>query len=52
MTFCNNLLDYGVIVRNLISFGLHNCTRVTLGTKEENKTFKEACLKVMEGITA
>ena len=52
MTFCNNLLDYGVIVRNLISFGLRNCTRVTLGTKEENKTFKEACLKVMEGITA
>ena len=48
--FCNSLLENGVIVRGLEAFGLVNCTRITIGTKEENKIFKETFLKVIERI--
>ena len=48
--FCNSLLENGVIVRGLEAFGLANCTRITIGTKEENKIFKETFLKVIERI--
>ena len=50
--FCNSLLSNGVIVRNLGAFGLPNCTRITIGSKEENKIFKETSLKVIERIIA
>ena len=33
------LLKNGVIVRDLIGFGLPNCIRVTIGKSDENKTF-------------
>jgi histidinol-phosphate aminotransferase len=33
------LLKRGVIVRNLISFGLPECIRVTIGTQDENLFF-------------
>ena len=48
--FCSSLLENGVIVRGLEAFGVANCTRITIGTKEENKIFKETFLKVIEGI--
>ena len=31
------LLENGIIVRDLVGFGLPNCIRVTIGTKKENK---------------
>ena len=33
------LLENGIIVRDLIGFGLPHCIRVSIGTKEENKIF-------------
>ena len=33
------LLENGIIVRDLIGFGLPKCIRVTIGTSEENKLF-------------
>ena len=48
--FCTSLLENGVIVRSLEAFGLGNCSRITIGTKEENKIFKETFLKVIERI--
>ena len=38
-----NLVEYllknGIIVRDLIGFGLPDCIRVTIGTKQENELF-------------
>ena len=34
--FCSDLLKKGVILRNLDSFGLPECVRVTVGTSFEN----------------
>ena len=38
-----NLVEYllknGIIVRDLVGFGLPECIRVTIGNKEENKIF-------------
>ena len=33
------LLENGIIVRDLIGFGLPNCIRISIGTKKENKIF-------------
>jgi len=33
------LLENGIIVRDLVGFGLPKCIRVTIGTNEENKLF-------------
>jgi len=33
------LLENGIIVRDLVGFGLPDCIRVTIGTKEENELF-------------
>ena len=33
---CNDLLTQGIILRNLLSYGL-NAVRITIGTKEQNK---------------
>jgi len=49
-SFYNSLLENGVIVRGLDAFGLANCSRITIGTKEENDIFKETFLKVIERI--
>jgi len=48
ISFCDALLTRGVIVRNLSSFGLDRCARVTIGTKEENQIFKKACIEVVK----
>ena len=48
--FCHSLLENGIIVRNLKAFGLESCTRITIGSKKENKIFKEGFLKVMESV--
>ena len=50
-TLCNRLLEGGIIVRSLDAFGLPHCMRITVGTEAENEKFKEAFLKVMEGMT-
>ena len=31
------LLENGIIVRDLVGFGLPNCIRITIGTKKENE---------------
>ena len=49
-SFCEDMLSNGVIVRNLIAFGLGNCCRITIGTEEENKIFIKECMNVMESI--
>ena len=46
--FCrfNSLLEKGIIVRQLDSYNLPNCLRITIGTKDEmNKT-----ISVLKGI--
>jgi len=45
--FCNILLKKGVIVRNLSSFGLPNCVRITIGITDENN-FLINCIKGLE----
>ena len=45
--FCNSLLKKGVIVRNLSSFGLADCVRVTIGVSDENN-FLINCIKELE----
>ena len=35
--FCDSMLKKGVILRHLLSFGLPNCVRVTIGVPEENE---------------
>ena len=45
--FCNSLLKKGVIVRNLSSFGLVDCVRVTIGVSDENN-FLINCIRKLE----
>ena len=45
--FCNTLLKKGVIVRNLSSFGLSSCVRITIGISDENN-FLINCIKRLE----
>ena len=47
---CEQLLAEGVIVRNLIGFGLPHCMRVTIGLEHENQVFKQAFLKVIKKV--
>ncbi len=45
------LLAKGIIVRSLVSFGLPNCVRVSVGTEEENRLFLDEfsyCVKKYE----
>ena len=49
-TICEELLKQGVIVRNLVGFGLPNCMRVTIGLENENHIFKQAFLKVIKKV--
>ena len=49
LNFCNLLLQNGVILRSLDAFGLPHCTRITIGTSNENRIFKKMFLKVMKG---
>jgi len=37
----SDLVEEGILIRNLDEEGLHNCLRVTIGTEEENNTFME-----------
>ena len=45
--FCDNLLKKGIILRNLSSFGLSECVRVTIGLPDEN-SFLINCIKELE----
>ena len=45
--FCDNLLKKGIILRNLSSFGLPECVRVTIGLPNENKSLIN-CIKELE----
>lgn len=42
------LLEQGVIIRHLKSFGLPNCLRVSVGAEHENKTFVAALRTALE----
>ena len=46
--FCDSLLSHGVIVRNLVAFGLPNCTRITIGNKDENDFLLDVTRKVLD----
>ena len=39
--FYNEMLNKGIILRLLSGFGLSNCVRVTIGSKDENKIFSD-----------
>jgi histidinol-phosphate aminotransferase len=43
------LLEKGVIIRHLKSFGLPNCLRVSIGAEQENKLFIEALRGALDG---
>jgi len=43
----NRLMRQGVIVRNMIGWGLKDCIRVTIGTMEENRKFINALRRVL-----
>ena len=43
----NHLLDDGIIIRQLDSYGLPNCLRITIGTKKE----MEATIKSLKKIS-
>ena len=45
--FCDTLLKKGIILRNLSSFGLPECVRVTIGLPDEN-IFLINCIKELE----
>ena len=42
-----NMMKERVIIRPLTSFGLPECIRVSIGTKEQNKRFVAALKKVL-----
>jgi len=44
--FANHLLDEGVAVRPLASWGAPNCIRVTIGTPEQNQAFLRAAQRI------
>jgi histidinol-phosphate aminotransferase len=42
-----SMLKYGVIVRDMLQYGLNNFIRVTIGTKKENERFIRVIKKVL-----
>ena len=47
ISFTQNMLEEGVILRRINAFGLPNCVRVTIGLPKEIDHFKRAFLKVL-----
>lgn len=45
----NEMLKFGVIVRDMKQYGLKNFIRVTIGTKKENQRFVKVIRKVLRG---
>ena len=45
--FLSDMLKNGIILRGLKSFGLPNCVRVTIGTKDENECFVKILNKII-----
>ena len=43
----NKLLNKGIIVRKLSSFGWQNCIRISIGTSEENVTLLNALKSII-----
>ena len=48
--FTLNLLNEGVIVRHLKSFGLPKCVRISIGTSDENKYFLDKLSIIMNKV--
>lgn len=48
--FTQKMLEQGVILRQVGSFGLPNCVRVTIGTELEMKHFETSFLKIRDQI--
>lgn len=44
--FTQNMLEQGVILRRVNSFGLPNCIRITIGTNREMSHFEESYLNI------
>ena len=42
------LMERGIIVRDVVVYGLPNCLRITIGTEEENKSLAEALKEFMK----
>ena len=47
-SFNNAMLHKGIILRHLKSWGLSNCIRITIGTKEENLYFLQQLSSVLQ----
>jgi histidinol-phosphate aminotransferase len=45
------MLDHGVIIRSMTSFGLEEYLRVNVGTEEENRQFLETLARVLTELT-
>ena len=50
LTFTKLMLQNGIIVRHLDSFGLAECVRVTVGTSEENKVYIKILQKIINKV--
>ena len=48
--FTQIMLENGIIVRHLDSFGLPECVRVTIGTENENKQYIDVLKKNIESV--
>jgi len=46
--FTQQMLELGVILRRIHAFGLPNCVRITVGTKEEMDHFEDSFKEVMD----
>jgi len=46
-----DLLEQGIIIRPLASFGLPNCVRISTGTDEDNQRCVEAIQKLQAPLT-
>lgn len=48
INFTNKMLEQGVILRRINAFGLPNCVRITVGSKEEIDHFKRTCRQIYD----
>ena len=44
------MLQNGILVRHLASFGLPECVRVSIGTAEENKSYIKVLNNIVESV--
>jgi len=48
--FSDKMLQNGILVRHLASFGLPECVRVSIGTAEENKSYIKVLNNIVESV--